>query len=294
MTGVLVTGAGGFIGGKLGPALAAKGMRVVGCSLDDEPRPGYAAMHAVTLADSLDPVLAAERFDAVVHLANHVGPDEYRINVEGTTRWLEQAEAHGVGLQIFMSSLSAKEGALSDYGRAKYALEKPVLDRNGVVLRLGVVVGNGGMFARMKESLRRAPVVPLLDGGRSRVNVLGVDTLCNMIRDCIAAGGGDWRGRVWHAQQPGSHSLREMMEAIRRHYGYRTLMVPVPTLPILWLLQALEAVGIRSLPVTSTNIKGLRQSGEEEFPSDFMGRGYCVESLDELVERAARDEGGAR
>ncbi len=135
------------------------------------------------------PLLAAEPVAAVVHAALATGPDSYQVNVAGTTRWLEEAQAAGVPLQIFLSSLSAAPAALADYGRAKYALEERFTAAGGVVFRLGVVVGPGGMFGRMVESARRFPVVPLLDGGRQRLYPLGIGFLCQAIRDTILAGG---------------------------------------------------------------------------------------------------------
>jgi len=287
---VLVTGANGFIARHLAHTLSKEGWRVTGLSRRGEALPGFHAVHRAALGDSLAEVLAAGPFDALVHTANASGADEYRLNVDGTGRWLEEARAAGISLQIFLSSLSASAAAQADYGRAKYTLEQRVVALNEVVFALGVVVGNGGMFARMRRSLQ-GPVAPLLDGGRARLHVLGIDFLCDAIRDCIGARGEGLRGRVWRIHQPRSYSLREVLETIRRVHGLRCLLLPVPSLPILWLLTLSEKLSI-GLPVTTTNIRGLRQSRYDAFASDFAHFGYPEQKLEALIERAGTAQPG--
>ncbi len=287
MSTVLVTGARGFIARHAARRLAGAGHRVVGTARTPAETPGYARMVAGGLGESLAPLLAEERPEAVLHAANHVGEGEYRINVEGTGRAVAEASAAGVRTQIFLSSLSARPDALAPYGRAKHALEAPVTGAGGVALRLGVVVGNGGMFGKMVETLRRAPVVPLLDGGRGRVHVLGIDFLAGLLLRIVESGGEGFAGRVLHVQQPEPHTLREVMEAIRRHYRFSCRFVPVPLGPVQLAVAVAERIpGVR-LPVSGTNLKGLRQSREERFPSDFPELGFPAESLDALVARAA-------
>jgi nucleoside-diphosphate-sugar epimerase len=290
MTNVLITGARGFIARSLASVLREANMRVTGTSRQGEPVPGFDAIYSAGLGDSLRPVLEAEQVDAIVHAALDTGPDAYRINVEGTTRWLEEAETAGVPLQILLSTLSADANALSDYGRAKYLLEGRFFERSQVVFRMAVVVGDGGMFARLRESARRSPVVPLLDGGRQPVYVLGIDFVCNVIRDSIAANGEGLRGRGWNLQQPQALTLREVTAAICRGYGFRRLLLPVPIRPILALLVAIERLPFPKLPVSSTNLRGLIQAEGQSYPSDFERFGYPAESLDALIGRVARPQ----
>lgn len=281
---ILITGANGFIARHLAGLLSAEGWRVAGVSRSGAPLPGFAQMHRAALGDSLAAVLATESFDALVHTANATGTDEYRLNVDGTGQWLEEARSAGIPLQVFLSSLSASAQAQSDYGRAKYALEQRIAEMNEVVFALGVVIGNGGMYARMRDSLR-GKLVPLLDGGKARIHVLGIDFLCQVMRDCIRDNGAGLRGRTWRLQQPESRSLRELLETIRRVEQLHCRLIPVPSLPALWACVIAEKLGIR-LPVSATNIRGLRQARHEQFSSDFARFGYPAQSLAELIRQA--------
>ncbi len=287
---VLVTGASGLIAQHLAQVLTKEGFRVLGISRGGAMTDGFAAVYRAALLDSLDRALDGEPVDIVVHCANHAGKGEYRVNVDGTGRWLKEADAMGVGLQIFLSSLAAAPDALSAYGRAKYDLEQQFIAKGHVVFRLGLVVGNGGMFLKIRRSLERLPVVPLLDGGRSPVYVIGIDRLCDLIRDCIVSDCAGRRGRICHVHQPTPHSLRELMHCIRRAYRYSRLFVPVPSLPVVWALSLAERVPGMNLPVTSTHLRGMRQSRNRTHPSDFLDFGYTEESLEGLVERVARVE----
>ncbi len=288
MTTVLITGAGGFIARHLAPVLQEAGMRVVGTSRTMRDVPGFDAIYPAGLGEPLAPILVAERLDAIVHAALAAGPDAYRLNVEGTTRWLAEAQAAGVPLQILLSSLSAAPDALAAYGRAKHVLEQRFLAAGQVVFRMAIVVGDGGMFARLHESVRRSPVVPLLGGGRQTVYVLGIGFLCNVLRDAIRAGGAGLAGRAWNLQQPTSYRLRQVLAAIAHGYGYRRLFIPVPARPILGVLQTLEKLPLPKLPITSTNVRGLMQGEGQAYPSDFARFGYAEEPLEQLIAQIRR------
>lgn len=284
---VLITGANGFIARHLTPVLKAAGMRVIGTARRRDAAPGFDAIYPASLGDPLGSLLAAEQIDAVVHTALDPGPHSYATNVNGTTRWLEEAAAAGVGMQILLSSLSADANALADYGRAKWALEGRFIAAEQVVFRLGVVVGDGGMFARLVDSARRYPVVPLLDNGAQRIYVLGIGFLCRVLCDCIQANGAGLRGHAWNIQQPTAYSLRDVIRAIVVGYGLRRALLPLPARPLVVLLQLFERQALIRLPITSTNVKGLIQQGRREFASDFARFGYPEEGLAALIARTA-------
>jgi nucleoside-diphosphate-sugar epimerase len=287
MTTILITGANGFIARHLAHHLRPQSYRLIGTSRRSESCAGFGRVYRASLGDSLAPVFEGEKVGCIVHCANATGEDELRKNIDGTSLWMEEARLHGVGLQIFLSSLSASPGALSDYGRAKHALEERFTAIGQVVFKFGLVIGDGGMFTRIAGPVRNARVVPLLDEGKAPTYILGIDTLCKVIGDCIRQNGSGLRGRVWYIQQPRAYPLREVMSSIKRQYGCHSWLIPVPALPVLWLVQILERLPFLKLPVTSTNIKGLIQSRKTEFPSDFGQFGYPEEDLDQLVGRAA-------
>jgi nucleoside-diphosphate-sugar epimerase len=282
---VLITGAGGFIAGHLAKTLKLENIQTVGISRKATKIEGFDRVYNANLGDSLKPALDNEPIDCVVHCANHVGKNEFKINVNGTTRWLQETEQHGIKLQIFLSSMLAKADALSAYARAKFELEKKFLSINQVIYRPGLVVGNGGVFHKMKQSIQKYPVVPLLDKGQTKIYITGIDYLCQVIRDCILNDGRDRKGAIWRIHQPTAYTLKDVMTAIRRQFGYQCLFVPVPSFLVLWPILFLEKLPLFSLNIRSTSIKGLRQSGQAEFESDFDKFGYPEQSLDELIRR---------
>ncbi|OQA41096.1 MAG: NAD dependent epimerase/dehydratase family protein [Chloroflexi bacterium ADurb.Bin325] len=288
MTTALITGARGFIARRLAPVLRAAGVRVIGVSRQAGPLPGCNAVYMAALGESLAPVFAAERIDAVIHAALDSSDHAYRTNVEGTRRWLAEAQAASATTQILLSSLSADAEARADYGRAKHVLEQDFLAAGQIVFRMGVVVGDGGMFARMVESARRYPVVPLLDGGKQLIYVLGIDFLCQVLRDTVLDGAG-LRGRAWNLQQPTPYPLAEVITAIMDAYGFRRLLLPLPARPMVRLLRLFERQTLVRLPVTSTNVEGLIQQGRRVLPSDFARFGHAEEPLAELIRKARQE-----
>jgi nucleoside-diphosphate-sugar epimerase len=118
---ILVTGARGFIGSHLCPALAAAGHE---------------------LRASVDGC------DAVVHLANIAHTDAspaelHRVNVEGTIAQARAALAAGARRFIYLSSIKAAQ-PVDAYGRAKSIAEQALLRLEGlepVILRPPLVYG---------------------------------------------------------------------------------------------------------------------------------------------------------
>jgi uronate dehydrogenase len=107
---VLVTGAAGSIGRVLTVGLEDRGHEVVG--LDRVPAPDGVdgPWHLIDCADAdaVAAVFAAERLDAVVHLAGHPGeaslPDSVTSHVVTTAALLDAMVEHGVPRLVYASS----------------------------------------------------------------------------------------------------------------------------------------------------------------------------------------------
>jgi nucleoside-diphosphate-sugar epimerase len=165
---VCITGVSGFLGQSLAAHFNARGHQVRGCTHRECPTRRYGVVDDCwqhRLGDGCSSV-RFENVRAVIHCAHDFSTGASRRNTEGTALLRRAAAEAGVATQIFLSSVSARPDAVSEYGKVKYAIEQEFLAAGLVVVRPGLVVGPGGLFASNLATLLKAPLVPLPDGGR--------------------------------------------------------------------------------------------------------------------------------
>ena len=177
----------------------------------------------------------------------------------------------------------------SSYARAKKDLEEWFVDHNAVVLRLGMVIGNGGIFARMQSLLKKFPLMPLLDGGAIPVYYSGIDSVCQIIEFLINEKKTK-SGEIMNLQQQQPASMRSMLQEIKNHFGYHCVFIPLPSAPIYYALLILEKAGVRFLPVSSVNIKGARQNREMQLDSDYAKFGLPARDISELIKKLKQEK----
>lgn len=173
---VLVTGTRGFIGQAVCKLLQREGYSVVAvdCRRDEQDAPGREIRCDISATAQVERVFAAERVDALVHLAAILPTAAQRdplratqVNVGGSLNLLEAACRYGVRRMVFGSSLSIYGSCVAEecvdemrpaapedlYGAAKLYVERlgeAYQRRCGlefVGLRIGRVVGAGAQSA---------------------------------------------------------------------------------------------------------------------------------------------------
>ncbi|MFW6131826.1 MAG: NAD-dependent epimerase/dehydratase family protein [Candidatus Aminicenantaceae bacterium] len=282
---VLLSGASGFIARRLARKLKDSGFKTIGISHSSFQIPGYDLVIKSSLMYPLSGVFEKENIDVFIHCAYFRGKDEYRINVEGTKLWAEQAKKNGVDLQIFLSSISAKQDSLSSYGKAKYDLEQWFIKSKNVSFRLGLVVGNGGMFEKMVSPVKKYPFLPLLDNGSRLVYLTPVDSVCDVIKDIAVDPSVSFRGKVFNLFQPQPVTLRLILNRIKKHYNLFCLFIPVSSILILPFIKLMEFIPFIRLDISSNNIIGMRQNEGRKHRSDLSKFGYPELSFDEMLEK---------
>ncbi|MDF1504560.1 NAD(P)-dependent oxidoreductase [Roseisolibacter sp. H3M3-2] len=281
---IAVTGASGFVGGRVARALAAEGHTVLpygrrpAAALADPP-PGYVAW------DVTAGPIAAPAVHAVVHCAARVddwGPEEaFRAaNVEGTRAVLETwpdarvvyvstSSVYSDGVRTVGVREDAPTGdcAHSAYARTKAAGEALVLalGARGVVLRPHVVYGPGDTTLLPRVLAARWPRVrdpspdarrrlrrflPVPDGGRHRVSSTHVDNLAHAVERALAAPGAHGAFNVADGGAP--LTVAELLDRLLAAAGHPTELVAVPAGVAMAVASAAEwgwrAVGARRGP----------------------------------------------
>lgn len=279
---VFITGIHGFVGTQLARRLAHEGHEVAGSARDPERRAmPEARVVAWRLGDEMPPGALAG-VDAVVHTAYSKRPRDHDLNVSGTLAMARAAADAGVTRQLLLSSFSAVPDATSAYGRMKYELERRFDVPGAVIVRPGLIVGPGGLFAQMAHNVRRLPVLPLPDGGLRPVPILGHEDLLTCLLALLAAPTPAAAGNLCYAERP---ALRDLLRAIARAFKKRRLM---PTLPIALLLppaQLLHRLGLR-FGVTPESLKAYRTNTEGQHESDLATFDLPERRLDEVVHDA--------
>ncbi len=251
---VAVTGAGGYIGSRLVPALQGAGHDVV--ALGRRPAPGSATewrhydLHVPPDRDLMAGV------DWVVHCAWDMQVSARaavtQINVGAVKRLVRAAQASGTHV-CFISSMSAYTGTEQVYGQAKLRCEEAVEGAGGRSVRPGLVYGEtpGGMFGALQR-LARLPVVPLI-GARSHQFLVHEDDLVAGIAAVLSQPPVPQPLGLAHPVPVGFEDLVRDMAA---RQGRALRPVAVPWRPVYGSMRAVETARVR-LPIRADSVLGL-------------------------------------
>lgn len=278
-----ITGITGFVGSALAHHFRRAGHDVRGSSTRSPAGASPADPVVVhRLGEPVDPAWLAG-VDVLVHAAWDLAPAASDRNVAGSTAWREAAATSGA-LAVFISSYAAYPDFPTRYGREKHAVEAAFTGGDACVVRPALVVGRGGLFARLVRGVARSKLLPLPDGGRHPLELIEVSDLCRAV-DAIASE----RRAGSHDLSAGALSLRELCGGIARALGRRPpLVVPVPVAPARLALDALARLGIElelreRLLGYAANARRVRRSSL----SDILGR-PPTRPLDSVLAHAPR------
>ena len=167
----------------------------------------------------------------LVHIAGVVNAGDaagfLRGNVEGTQNLLDAARSEGVARIVHVSSLSAREPGLSDYGRSKRLAEEAVQvsGLDWTIVRPPAIYGPRD--TEMLDLFRAARwgVVPMPPPGRA--SMIHVDDLARLLLD-IAAAHGEVAQRILEPDdgRKGGWSHKELASAIGAAVGRKTIWSP--------------------------------------------------------------------
>lgn len=263
---ILITGSNGFIGGHLASSISAHGHRVVALSRSGTSKTPEVDPFAWSMGQPV-PKAAEHEVSCAIHLAHDfAGEEGARRTVDSTLRIVQQLRRAGVQRQLFFSSYSAGEHASSLYGRTKLAIENALRSNPDIVLvRPGLVLGDGGIYQRIRKWAQWLPVIPLPDGGYGTVPVIGIQRLCEeTLRLAIEPTVEDEANLF----EPELRSLRCLVLDAAREVGRNRRILPIPSFFLAACLNAAELLRL-PLPINVDNLDGFIANQRAKHRSNF-------------------------
>ncbi|MGE3769855.1 MAG: complex I NDUFA9 subunit family protein [Bdellovibrionales bacterium] len=154
------------------------------------------------------------------------------------------ANAAGVKHLVHISAIGADANSPSAYARSKAAGEGVVraIFPQAVILRPSIVFGpEDGFFNRFAKMAMVSPVLPLLGGGRTRMQPVYVADVAAAALQAIVRT--DARGKVFELGGPAIYTFRQLMQTLLFFIRRRRFLVPVP-----WGLALLMGRILEKLP----------------------------------------------
>src|SRR5688500_9992619 len=238
---VCVFGGTGFLGRRVVRRLAAEGATLrIAVRSPDRARSVLPAalLDPVTLfrADVHDPAsvaVAVARADAVVNAVSAYvekpGATFESVHEQGARTLAQESAAAGVARLVLVSGIGADPESRSPYIRARGRGELVVQQAFPAVtiVRPSAMFGPGdALFGTLAQLARLLPVLPLVGGGRTRLQPVYVEDVAEAIVRVLADPG--TAGRTYELAGPTVYALRELVQITLRLIGRRRLLLPVP------------------------------------------------------------------
>lgn len=244
---VLVTGATGYIGGQLVPALLARGwtVRVLSRSASRLQTHAWAVGVDVVEGDASDPA-ALDRALAGVDVAYYLlhsmdgGGDFVRRDRELARAFSDAAGRAGLPRLVYLSGLHP-EGPLSDHLGSRVEVGEVFLDgpTPAIVLQTGIVIGAGSAsFDMLRHLTERLPVMVAPIWLKNRIQPIAVDDLVHYLVALAELPG--VVNRTFDLGGPEVFTYADLIERYARlvglgHRWIRTVPVLTPGLASLWV-----------------------------------------------------------
>ncbi len=242
---VLLTGATGFIGGRLLPALDAAGFSVRCLVRPGEKlvvRQPLARQPEVATADLLDPAslpAALAGMDAAYYLVHSMGGrtigeiDAFaERDRRAATNFLAAAESAGLARIIYLGGLGETGDKLSHHLASRIEVARILQSGSNVrttALRAAVIIGAGGAsFELLRYLIERLPVMTAPRWITTRCQPIAVDDVIAYLVGCLQTPA--TAGLSLDIGGPEITTYRGMMQTYARVRGLRRLIIPVPVL----------------------------------------------------------------
>lgn len=275
MSTILVTGASGFVGAHVVPALLDAGHRVValvrGESAGEDVLRRLPVAHRggvelrtgdVTRPASLGSALVG--VDAVVHLAAiprdfDRGATLQRINTEGTRAVIAAMAQAGVGRLIHMGALGVADDPRLHYASSKARAEALVAGSTlqWTILKPSLQFGPGdGFFNTIAGLARLSPgVIPVPGDGSSRFQPIHAGDVARVVVASLADA--STVGGRFELGGPRNWTYREITREVLTALGKRRAILPMPVPLIRLVAGAAELVHL-PFPVATDQLRQLR------------------------------------
>jgi uncharacterized protein YbjT (DUF2867 family) len=233
MTRILVTGATGFIGRRLVPALLEEGHDVRAMTRDPESYDGPGEPVRGEVAEPASLVEALAGAQIAYYLVHSLDDDDFEEkDAEAARSFAKAAAEQGVTQIVYMGGLGDDDEELSDHLESRRQVET-LLGETGVpvtVLRAGIVIGDGGISWEITRQLvKNLPAMIVPKWATTKAQPIAID---DVVRYLVGvAGREEALGRVFEVGGPDQLTYREMLEiASEVQAGKRVPIVEVPLL----------------------------------------------------------------
>jgi nucleoside-diphosphate-sugar epimerase len=243
---VAMTGATGFVGSVTALVICERGHELTALVRDETRAKRLLPASVRTVAGDLQDSSALDALmsgvDVVVHVAGAISAASetgfMQVNADGTRAVMQAAQRAGVKRFVHVSSLAAREPAISPYCASKAKGEEIVTtatsDMEWIIVRPPAVYGPGdkATLPLIQQLSRR---VAYLTGRRDqRVSVIHVDDLAQAL--VVAAEGAVKPGQIYEVDdgQPGGYDWDGLAAAAGVSLGFqpRIRLLPKPILVI--------------------------------------------------------------
>ena len=279
---VLVTGATGYIGGRLTPRLLEEGhrVRVLVRSAARVHSRSWADQVEIVEGDALDREILSRALagvDCAYYLIHSMGSGAgfHELDVEAARLFGQAAREAGVWRIVYLGGLGDPDAGLSQHLRSRQETGR-ALREGGVPVaefRAAVIVGSGSLsFEMIRYLVERLPVMVCPRWVYSRIQPIAVGDVLDYLAAALTnAACGD---KVIEIGGEGATTYRGMMLGYARARGLRRWLVPVPVLTP--RLSSYWVHWITPIPsgVSAPLIEGLRnevvvtdQAARELFPA---------------------------
>ena len=298
MATVLVTGATGFVGRRLVPALLDAGhdVRAMTRRPESYDGPGEAVGGDVTDAGSLGPAL--DGADVAIYLVHSLDdPDFERKDADAARNFSKAAAAAGVRQIVYLGGLGDDDRHLSAHLRSRREVEG-LLGQDGVpvtVLRAAIVVGHGGISWEITRQLvKNLPAMVVPRWVSTRTQPIALDDVVRYLAGVVDHP--DAIGRVLEIGGTEQLTYLEMMRVAAEEMGGRTIPIVVvplltPRLSSYWLALVTDVdatTGRNLIDSMSTEVVVRDTSIREVVPGDPLSYRESVRRA--LAERASEQQ----
>ena len=261
----LVTGATGYVGGRLIPYLLAAGHQVRAMARDpkDLQEMSWIDDVEVVAADLTDPdslTPAFEGIDVAYYLVHSMGSTTNFSSAEAESAHHTAAAARraNLGRLVYLGGLHPRTGELSPHLQSRAAVGDALIESGigTVILQAGVVIGAGSASFEMIRLLATAlPVLPVPTWTRHLVQPIAIDDVLHYLLGAATAE--IPRSRSWDIGGPNVLRYQDMLGDFAEEAGLpRRRFIPVP-----FITPALSTRGIAFLtPMPADLIRPLVES----------------------------------